>query len=138
MTDDPSTSSGQALITRLRALMAEIEHKLADDDGISPKLREAVTQARQEARDALSSLPSAYPSPHPSPKAEPSQDLRASDLCTTPAKTPSTGSGQAHKPRDSYIARDPLHDDGFDPEDFIGCGDRDPLGHDAMARGRER
>lgn len=108
------------LITRLRTLMAEVEARIREgevlhDEDVSPKLR-----------DALSGLPGAYPAKDETPKDKPPQDLRASDLCLAKVKD--------RKPSDSYVARDPLHDEGFDPADFIGTGDRDPLGHDEAIR----
>ena len=122
MTDD--------LIVRLRALMAEIEARLADDDGISPKLRQAVTQARQEARDALAvgADVGAEPKPH--------DDSQTQSMTYRPSKADDRSATRARQIKlDDYIPRrDPLRDEGFDPEDFIGTGDTDPLGHDAAIR----
>ena len=105
MTDD--------LIQRLRTLMAEIEARLASGettDDVSPKLR-----------DALASLPPAYPTSETTPKAKTSQLDNDPGYC--PPKAAYT------RPTD-YVP----NDDAFPPEDFIGSGDSDPLGHDAMIR----
>jgi hypothetical protein len=121
MTDD--------LIARLRALMAEIEARLADDDGISPKLRQAVTQARQEARDALAvgADVGAEPKPH--------DDSQTQSMTYRPSKADDRSATRARQIKlDDYIPRSPSHAEGFDASDFLGTGDTDPLGHDAAIR----
>jgi|tagenome__1003787_1003787.scaffolds.fasta_scaffold14881975_1 hypothetical protein len=85
------------LIQRMRALMAEIEHRLGSDQ--------------------RASLPSAYPA-GPSPlKMQQDQELGVSDLYLRKA-TP-------ERPKD-YVPTSRRDEDGFDPEDFIGTGDRGP------------
>ena len=109
------------LIQRLRAILAEVEHRLA-----SPTLREAAARLPVDGVDAGVALP-ARPDPPISSKTYNSSV--ADDRSATRARDIKL---------DDYVpsGRNPLHDDGFDPDDFIGCGDRDPLGHEDMARGR--
>lgn len=113
------------LIQRMRALMAEIEHRLGQGDtswdGVSPKLR-----------DAIASLPSAYPPEPPQRSAQPSQALSDPGYCLSKAE-PDLRARDLSRTKD-YIPRDPLHEEGFDPRDFIGTGDSDPLGHDELIR----
>ena len=99
------------LIQRLRALMAEIEHRLADtrptpsvgaDVGADRPITPYIPMTSKTYGPSMADIPSA---------------TRARDIKL-----------------DDYIPRDPMHEEGFDPEDFIGSGDRDPLGHDAMSR----
>jgi len=122
MTDD--------LITRLRTLMAEVEARIQQgqvlsDEDITPKLKEALrlpavgADVGADDRDARD----------PPMTSKTYSSSMADDRSATPARQIKL---------DDYVpsGRNPLHDEGFDPEDFIGCGDRDPLGHEDMARGR--
>ena len=114
------------LIIRLRALMAELEHRLTQgdvlhDEDISPKLKEALASGTERGTQ---------PTPLP-------------DLSTPPdtyqprlADDPSATRARQIKLDDYVPSREGRTHEGFDPEDFIGTGDSDPLGHDAMARGR--
>ena len=99
---------------KLRALMAEVEARLCDN----------------KLRDALDRLPGAYPESEPSPKAAKPQDLRGSDLCLAKAKDERNTRDTAHLK--DYVPSDPMH--AYPAEDFIGSGDRDPLGHDEWIR----
>ena len=111
------------LITRLRTLMAEVEARIQQgevlgDDDVSPKLKEALR---------LPSVGEAVRE-QPKPRSEP------------PMTSKTYGSNsQEHtsmsRPRDikldDYI---PASSHVYPPDDFIGCGDRDPLGHDELIR----
>jgi hypothetical protein len=96
----------------LKAILAELDFVLNGPDDL---------------RDEPLRLPGAYPASTPEPTTQQSQELTKADLCRDTAK-------DARKR--NYIPSDPLHEDGFSPSDFIGTGDDDPLGHDALSRRR--
>jgi len=111
------------LITRLRTLMAEVEARIQQgevlgDEDVSPKLKEALSGMRSGTQ--------------PQPPSDPPM--------TSKTYGPGLADGpSATRPRDikldDYIPRDPMHaHEGFDPEDFIGTGDTDPLGHNEAIR----
>src|SRR6187402_1472114 len=122
MTDD--------LITRLRTLMAEVEARIQQgqvlsDEDITPKLKEALrlpavgADVGADDRDARD----------PPMTSKTYSSSMADDRSATPARQIKL---------DDYVPSglNSLHDEGFYSEDFIGCGDRDPLVHEDMARGR--
>jgi hypothetical protein len=113
------------LITRLRTLMAEVEARIRHgeilgDEDISPKLQEALRlpQIGAETR--------ADPKPHSDPPTSSKTygPGMADRISATPARDIKL---------DDYVPRSHTHE-GFDPEDFIGSGDSDPLGHEELIR----
>ena len=114
------------LITRLRTVMAEVEARIQQgevlgDEDVSPKLKEALR------------LPSVGEAVREDPK--PLSDPPTTSKTYGPSSPEHTSVSRARDIKlDDYIPRDSLHEEGFDPEDFIGCGDRDPLGHDEAIR----
>jgi hypothetical protein len=117
------------LITRLRTLMAEVEARIQQgevlgDEDISPKLKEALRLPAVGADVGAEPKPRSDP-PMTSKAYGPSM---ADDRSATPARDIKL---------DDYVPsrHDPMHaHEGFDPEDFVGTGDRDPLGHDEAIR----
>ncbi len=110
------------LITRLRTVMAEVEARIRQgevlsDEDVSPKLKEALS-GTISGTDRL-------PLPDPPVSSKTYGPGLADDVSAARARPLKL---------DDYVPRDPLHAEGFDPEDFIGTGDRDPLGHDEAIR----
>lgn len=91
------------LIQRMRALMAEIEHRLGSDQSVS--------------------LPSAYPATDTWRERKQDQQLNDPGYCL-PKAIDDRKARETSRPTD-YTPRDPMHEAGFDPEDFIGTGDYD-------------
>ena len=112
------------LIPRLRALMAELEARLQQgdvlhDDDVSPKLKQALSTPAVRA-DVGAETDTTFNLPDQSM----GYDLSMADIRSATRET---------KPRPTdYV---PTHHD-FDPDDFIGTGDSDPLGHEDLIRGR--
>ena len=103
--------------------MAEVEARIQHgevlgDEDVSPKLKEALR------------LPSVGADVGAEPK--PRSDPLISSKTYDPSKADDRS---ATRPRDikldDYI---PASSHVYPPEDFIGCGDRDPLGHDELIR----
>ena len=107
--------SDDDLIPRLRALMAEIEARLTHGDDLSPKLAQALAVGADVGAERPTPQENrAISTPYTSAMAE-----RLSDLRT-----------------DASHLKDyrPVYDPGFDEAVFLGSGDGDPLGHDALIR----
>ena len=111
------------LITRLRTLMAEVEARIQQgevlgDEDVSPKLKEALR------------LPSVGADVGADP--QPRSDPPMSSKTYGPSKA---DDNSASRPRDikldDYV---PASSHLYPPEDFIGTGDRDPLGHEELIR----
>jgi hypothetical protein len=116
------------LITRLRTLMAEVEARIQQgevlsDEDVSPKLKEALGLPAVGANVGADRLHHSEP-PMTSKTYGPSTADSTAATRAKPLKL------------DDYV---PMHahahvEEGFDPEDFIGTGDRDPLGHEELIR----
>ena len=111
------------LITRLRTVMAEVEARIQQgevlgDEDVSPKLKEALR------------LPSVGEAVREDPK--PLSDPPTTSKTYGPSSPEHTSVSRARDIKlDDYI---PASSHVYPPEDFIGCGDRDPLGHDEAIR----
>ena len=119
------------LINRLRTLMAEIEARLGAEQqlttgGYRPDPPRALSTPAVGADVGAEPIDQTK-----LPDQSRGYDLSMADIrSATPAKQ--------RRPTD-YVPthHDILHDDDtYNPEDFIGTGDNDPLGHEAMSRGR--
>lgn len=111
MTDD--------LIPRLRALMAEIEAQLA-------KLGHADPTSDDRLKQALAATPGVTPRPAPQDEQQQHQPLRQDEQLTANQVARDT----THLK--DYVPSSDTH--GWDEAVFLGTGDSDPLGHDALIR----
>src|SRR5215203_2378802 len=109
------------LIDRIHAAMADV----AD-----PKLRALMAEIEARlTRDRPASLPSAYPAGSPPVRTQQHQEVSSSDYCLTKAIV-------EENTRDTTHLKDyrPSSGEGYDEAVFLGTGDLDPLGHDALIR----
>src|SRR5215203_3585881 len=109
------------LIDRIHAAMADV----AD-----PKLRALMAEIEARlTRDGPTSLPSAYPTNEPTKEAKQDQRHSPSDYCLRKAIV-------EENTRDTTHLKDyrPSSGEGYDEAVFLGTGDLDPLGHDALIR----
>ena len=105
----------------LKAILAELDYVMGNDTAdtgeFSPKLKEALEVTQRTSRDTRAYMPSIADAP-----IESHEDIRAK--------------ARAYKPEKPEHLKDykPTSDPNWNEEAFMGSGDRDPLGHDDLAR----